>query len=45
MKPIELFLDIASIFLCVFIFIFILLTWKELPEETEFEEVPVCPIE
>ena len=44
MRPIDLFLDIASIFLCVFILIFLLLTWK-LPEAEEEKEVPVCPIE
>ena len=42
MRPLELILDIASIFLCVFILIFLLLTWK-LPEAEEEKEVPECP--
>ena len=44
MRPLELILDIASIFLCVFILIFLLLTWK-LPEAEEEKEVPTCPLE
>ena len=42
MNILDLFLDIASIFLCVFILIFILLTWNM---EAEFEEVSRCPTE
>lgn len=43
MKALELILDIASIFLCIFIIIFILLSWKSLSGDSEFEEVPLCP--
>lgn len=39
MKTLELILDVASIFLCIFIFLLILLSWNELSKDAEFEEV------
>ena len=41
MRTLDLILDIASIFLCVFLLLFLLLSWKDLQKSTE--EVPSCP--
>ena len=41
MRTLDLILDIASIFLCVFLILFLLLSWKDLQEN--HEEVPPCP--
>ena len=45
MKTLDLILDIASIFLCVFLFLFLLLSWKDLREQNNTGEVPPCPTE
>lgn len=42
MNTLDLILDIASIFLCVFLILFLLLSWKDLREDTNAGEVPPC---